>query len=195
MILAAGDFPKRGGRAWEILARAKRVVCCDSAALAYHRRFRRWPDVIVGDLDSLGARRVPCRVIHDANQDTNDLTKAIGYCRGRGWRDLTVVGATGRREDHAIGNVFRALAAGVRLVTETGTFHPVRGRAAFRVRKGTPVSVFAPDPETRMDSTGLEWPLRGVKFANLYCATLNRTTASRFAVTSDRPVFVFIAEI
>ena len=30
VILVAGDFPKRGGRAWRILAAAKRVIACDS---------------------------------------------------------------------------------------------------------------------------------------------------------------------
>ena len=52
VILAAGDFPKKGGAAWKLLAAAKRVVACDSAADAYRRRFRKWPTVIIGDLDS-----------------------------------------------------------------------------------------------------------------------------------------------
>ena len=53
VILAAGDFPKKGGTAWKLLATATRVVACDSAADAYRRRFRKWPDVIIGDLDSI----------------------------------------------------------------------------------------------------------------------------------------------
>ena len=38
VILAAGDFPKKGGTAWKLLATATRVVACDSAADAYRRR-------------------------------------------------------------------------------------------------------------------------------------------------------------
>ena len=57
---------------------------------------------------------MPCEFVRVAEQETNDLDKAIRLCRERGWGDLVVVGATGLREDHAIGNVYRALAAEVR---------------------------------------------------------------------------------
>ena len=62
VILAAGDFPRAGGAAWRLLAGAKRVVCCDGAAQAYRRRFKREPLAIVGDLDSLKEiGRASCR--------------------------------------------------------------------------------------------------------------------------------------
>ncbi|MGN0832658.1 MAG: thiamine diphosphokinase [Kiritimatiellia bacterium] len=206
VILAAGDFPRRGGAAWRLLAGAAHVVACDSAAAAYRRRFRRWPDVIVGDFDSLKCRapgsgrcaavaagRRP-DLVRCTDQETNDLEKALVCCALRGWRHPVVVGATGRREDHTLGNVFRALAYGVETVTDYGRFVPVCGRAALAVAKGAPVSVFATDPRTRMTSRGLEWPLDGVRFRNLYCATLNRTTATRLVLTATRPVYVYLAE-
>ena len=197
VILAAGDFPKKGGTAWRLLAGAMRVVACDSAADAYRRRFRKWPDVIIGDFDSVSRLSShvlrPSSFIRISDQDTNDLEKAINYCAKQGWRDPVIVGATGKREDHAIGNVFRALAYGCEIVTDTGRFVPVRGKATFKVAKGAAVSVFAPDPKTRMASKGLEWPLDEVRFRNLYCATLNRATATRVVLTSTHPVTVYIA--
>lgn len=192
VILAAGDFPKKDGVAWRLIAAARRVVACDSAAVGYRRRFGKWPTAIVGDLDSLYAQQVPCRIILDADQETNDLEKALAFCASEGWRSPVIVGATGKREDHTIGNVFRALKAQVPIVTDCGVFHPVCGRKALRARKGAGVSVFAPDPATRMTSTGLRWPLAGVRFTSLYRATLNRATGVRVTVTSDRPVFVFV---
>ena len=53
VILANGEFPKKDGAAGRLLAAAKRVVCCDGAADVYRRRFRKWPDVVIGDFDSL----------------------------------------------------------------------------------------------------------------------------------------------
>ena len=194
VILAAGDFPQKGGAAWKLLAGAKRVVACDSAADAYHRRFCKWPTVIIGDLDSVHARSVPCRVIYDADQDTNDLEKALVYCAKQGWRQPIIVGATGKREDHTLGNVFRALDYGCEIVTDTGRFVPVCDKATFKVAKGAAVSIFAPDPKTRLTSKGLEWPLDGVRFRNLYCATLNRATGTRVVLTATKPVSVFIEE-
>ena len=196
VILAAGDFPRKGGAAWKLLVGATRVVACDSAADAYRRRFRKWPTVIIGDLDSLS--RLPSHVsrppslVKVSDQDTNDLEKAMAYCIQQGWRAPVIVGATGKREDHTLGNVFRALAYNCTIVTDLGRFIPVRDKATLTVAKGAAVSVFAPDPKTRMTSKGLEWPLDEVKFRNLYCATLNRATGLRVTLTATRPVSVYI---
>ena len=198
VILAAGDFPRKGGVAWKLLAAATRVVACDSAADAYRRAFRKWPDVIIGDLDSFShpSSLIPhssSLLIRETNQDTNDLEKAMAYCAQQGWRNPVIVGATGKREDHAIGNVFRALDYGCEIVTGMGRFIPVCGKATLKVAKGAAVSIFAPDPKTRMTSKGLEWPLDAVKFRNLYCATLNRATGKRVTLTTTRPISIYIA--
>ena len=195
VILAAGDFPKTGGAAWKLLAGATHVVACDSAANAYRRRFRKWPDVIIGDLDSFSHPNlfpVPCSLIPISDQETNDLEKAMAYCARQNWRDPVIVGATGKREDHTLGNVFRALAYGCEIVTDRGRFIPVRGKAVLKVKKGAAISVFAPDPKTRMTSSGLQWPLEDVRFRNLYCATLNRATAMCVTLTASRPVSVYV---
>lgn len=194
VILAAGDFPRAGGAAWRLLAGAKRVVCCDGAAQAYRRRFKREPLAIVGDLDSLkGGRSGGARIVHVAEQETNDLAKAVRWCAAQGWKRPVIVGATGKREDHTLGNVFRALAFGLEIVTDHGRFVPFEGRLRLKVAAGAPVSVFAPDPTTRMTSKGLEWPLDGVRFDNLYCATLNRAMATTVTLTSTRRVSVWTA--
>ena len=140
VILANGGFPKKGGAAWKLLAAAKRVVCCDGAADAYRRHFRKWPSAIVGDFDSFS--RTSNRTIEQSNnrtievvpvpdQDTNDLEKAMAYCAMKGWKNPVIVGAAGKREDHTLGNVFRALDYGCEIVTDTGRFVPVCGKATF----------------------------------------------------------------
>lgn len=197
VVLAAGDFPRKGGAAWKLLAAAKRVVACDSAADAYRRRFRKWPTVVIGDLDSFSRSNLfpfPFSLIPVPDQDTNDLEKALAYCAKQGWRDPVVVGATGKREDHSLGNVFRALAYNCTIVTDHGRFVPVRDKATLAVTKGSAISVFAPDPKTRMTSKGLEWPLAPVRFRNLYCATLNRATSARVTLTTTKPVSVFVEQ-
>jgi thiamine pyrophosphokinase len=193
VVLAAGFFPRAGSAARQALESARRVVCCDGAADAFKRRLGREPDVVVGDFDSVRGRFRTAECVRVAEQETNDLDKALALCRARGWTDPLVVGATGRREDHTLGNVFRALDAGVEVLTETGRFLPVRDRATLRVAPGTAVSVFAPDRRTRMTSRGLVWPLDDVRFGSLYCATLNRASAARVEVTTTHPVSVYVA--
>ena len=133
VILANGDFPKKGGAAWEILAGAKRVVACDGASDAYCRRFGKSPFAVVGDMDSIGHHPEGSEIVTVPDQSTNDLAKAVTWCRAKGFKKLVVVGAMGKREDHLLGNVFRALDLGVEIVTEFGRFVPVAGKASFRV--------------------------------------------------------------
>ena len=195
VILAAGDFPRPGGEARRLLDAAVRVVCCDGAATTYRRETGREPAAVVGDLDSYqGAPDAP-GVVRIAEQETNDLAKAVRWCAAQGWRDPVIVGATGLREDHTIGNVFRALDLGLEIVTDYGRFVPVAERLELTAEPGAPVSIFAPDPSTRMTSEGLDWPLDGVRFTNLYCATLNRTTTGRIVLTTTRPALVFIGSL
>ena len=195
VVLAAGDFPRKGTKAWERLESSRRVVACDGAVNAYVRRFRSFPCAVVGDMDSVRHPRQiaeGCRFVKIDEQDTNDLEKAVSFCRDSGWRRIAVVGATGRREDHTLGNLFRIFDRRCVAFTDHGVFLPVDGRCSFRTRRGAAVSVFATDPRTKMTSRGLQWPLDDVRFENLFCATLNRSTASRITLTSDRPAYVFI---
>ena len=191
VILACGDFPKKGGAAWSLLEGADVVVCCDGAADVFRRKLGRDPFAVVGDCDSVKGSFG--NLVRVAEQETNDLEKAVRYCRSKGWRKPLLLGATGRREDHTIGNVFRALALGLEIVTDYGRFVPFRGRKTFACGKGAAVSIFAPDPATRMKSRGLEWPLDDVVFKNLYCATLNRATCDKIVVESDRPAIAYFA--
>lgn len=143
--------------------------------------------------DVCGAEHGGTEIRRIADQETNDLDKAIGFCRAQGWTDLVIVGATGKRTDHAIGNVYRALAAEVPIVEVEGEFIPVRGKLTFRTWKDAGISVFAPDPATRMTSRGLRWKLDGVRFTNPACATLNRASSATVTVTSTHPAFVYVA--
>ena len=189
VILAAGDFPRKGGVPRCILESASKIVCCDGAADVFRRRMHRSPDAVVGDCDSLRGRFR--NVVRIPEQETNDLEKAAGFCAASGWSDPVILGATGRRDDHSIGNVFRALSLKLEIVSESGCFVPLEGEMAFRVRQGAPVSVFVPDSRTRMKSRGLEWPLDGVRFDVLHRGTLNRAADPEIVLCSDRPVSVF----
>lgn len=190
IVLAAGEFPAKNTEPRRILDGAKRVVCCDSAADTYFKKTGLYPDAVVGDCDSLKGKFN--NVVRIAEQQTNDLEKAVKYCRERGWSDIVVLGAVGKREDHSIGNVFRALDLGVEIVTKHGRFVPVCGVKRFSVRKGAAISVFAASPSTIMKSKGLQWPLEGVEFSNLYVATLNKATHSSIQIESSEPVMLFM---
>ena len=195
-ILANGAVPQHPIPR-QILADAALLVCCDGA-LAAARALGREPDFVVGDGDSLASAdraALGDRFIHLAEQDTNDLAKAFRFVRSRASR-IAILGATGLREDHTLGNIFRlvdftAAVPDTILYTDAGTFEAVRGERTFAAQTGDAVSIFAPVPDTKVSSTGLEWPLAGVSLADLWAGTLNRTTGPSFTLRTDKPILVY----
>ncbi len=191
VILANGSFPRRKCLL-ETLRAAARIVCCDGAASALLRAGLE-PDLVVGDLDSLDPalrKRFGKRLIHESEQETNDLSKAFRACMARDWRDIVILGAGGRREDHLLGNasllpMFAAAGAEVRMETDYGTFLPVLKSASFRRTAGTKVSIFSFHPEMPITATGLKYPLDKLRLPFWWCGTLNETTAPEFSLAFD----------
>ncbi len=175
VILADGEYPAEGIPA-ALLAQARYVVCCDGAADAYtaHGGI---PSAIVGDGDSI-SRTTAQRfrdILHIVpDQETNDLTKAFSFCMEQGRRELTILGATGGREDHAIGNIALladyARQADVQMVTPYGVFNAVEGAATFDSMPRQQVSIFTIVPGTRISVRGLRYtpPDRGIPFVVRY---------------------------
>ena len=129
IIVADGSFPQHE-IPLDLLRNAEKIVCCDGGAGALVN-FGLEPSAIVGDMDSLNedlAKRFSDRIFRDDNQDTNDLTKAVAWCRNSGYTDIIITGATGKREDHTIGNISLLAeyceSVKVKMVTDTGYFLP-----------------------------------------------------------------------
>lgn len=198
VIVADGTFPEH-----EIpkgyLRNAERIVCCDGSAknlidAGYI------PEAIVGDMDSLGndlAKRFTDRIFADDDQETNDLTKAVNWCIERGYNDLVIVGATGKREDHTIGNI-SLLAEYIKLtsvimVTDSGIFIPIERRTEISSFKGQQVSIFSINPETEITTSGLRFPLLKTKVKNWWAATLNEATGTSFEIIfKGGPIILFL---
>ena len=191
VILANGSFPRRKCLL-ETLRAAARIVCCDGAA-ANLLRAGLEPDLVVGDLDSLDPalkKRFGERLLHESEQETNDLSKAFRACMARGWTLIVILGAGGRREDHLLGNasllpMFAAAGADVRMETDYGTFLPVLSSASFRRPSGTKVSIFSFHPEMPVTATGLVYPLDKLRLPFWWCGTLNETNAPEFSLAFD----------
>ncbi|WP_455671746.1 thiamine diphosphokinase [Phocaeicola sp.] len=195
IILADGDFPSHP-LAVDWLNRCPFVVCCDGAANAYIRSGH-IPSAIVGDGDSLLAdvREKYGRLIHsEAEQETNDLSKAFRFCLLQGRKRITIMGATGKREDHTLGNI-SLLAdymeqAEVNMLTDHGMFTPVSDDCFFESYRGQQVSVFNMNA-TELSGEGLAYPLS--VFTNWWQGTLNEATGNRFFIHVCGKVLVFRA--
>lgn len=198
-VVANGVF-RVGRRFRALLGGAELVVACDGAAdrLAAAGIV---PDVVVGDLDSISQEALadfPGAVLREDEQETNDLSKALRFCRGRKAREVMVLGASGGREDHLIGNVFRlADFAGdfdkLAMATPHGIFAAFSRQISFDAGEAAQISVFTPFADAKMRSFGLRWPLDGVRFSSPAAATLNEATGGRVRIETDRPAIVYVA--
>jgi len=187
VIIADGSFPSHA-IPLDYIKNAERIVCCDGSAdntvLA-----GLIPDAIVGDMDSLSeelANRFADRLSPDDDQTTNDLTKAVAWCINSGYNNLVIVGATGKREDHTIGNISLLVEyineVNVIMVTDTGLFIPILKSTSLSSFQGQQISIFSIDPETEITSSGLKYPLVGTKIKNWWFATLNEALGDTFSL-------------
>jgi thiamine pyrophosphokinase len=185
VIVADGVFPQHSVPLG-YLKKAKNIICCDGGTqnLLLSGRI---PDAIIGDMDSLNAdliNRFSDRIYRDENQDINDLTKAVVWCSKMGYTDIIIVGATGKREDHTLGNISLLVEyAGymnVIMATDTGVFQPLLRSTHLSSFEGQQVSIFSIDPETEITSHGLRYPLKQTKLRNWWSATLNEALEETF---------------
>lgn len=208
-----GQFPKKEYPLY-LLESADYVVCCDGALDTYLRHFRgrnlRRPDVVVGDMDSLSkktAERFRDIAVKIDEQETNDQSKAFHYILEH-FPDVDtihILGATGKREDHTIGNLSLLMeyaremrrqdcgrTVSVDIVSDWSTAFAITDSCTLDVGEGRSVSIICPDNSLNIKSEGLVWPTDNVVFDNLWQATLNRASADRISLTFSHPSIALI---
>ena len=197
VILADGGFPVHR-IPLSYLRDTEHIICCDGSAERLLVTGLE-PEAIVGDLDSLDpaiAERFADRLYKDSEQDTNDLTKAVKWCIRKGYKEIVILGATGKREDHTVGNISLlteyAKEINVIMVTDTGTFTPLLINRMVTSFPGQQISIFSVSPETEITSTGLKYPLNKFKPLNWWAATLNESEGDSFELNfAEGPVIVY----
>ena len=204
VILAAGDFPTHPVPL-QALREADFVVCCDSAyGTVKNARLGIGDYVVVGDGDSLSEAdkaALDSRWIEVGEQDYNDLHKAMEYATKQFTihnSQFTVIGATGRREDHTIGNISYLITfadehpgADIEMLTDYGRFVATTGRRTFASFPRQQVSIFTMTPDIPINAIGLKWPLDGFHARLWWQATLNEALGDNFTLDSEGRIIVF----
>ena len=191
VILANGDFPEHE-IPLSFLKTAQCIICCDGATeklLAFGRE----PEWIVGDLDSISEELKECFfsiLFQSLDQETNDLTKSVQFCIKNGWDRITILGATGKREDHTIGNLSLLADYGknaqVQLLTNYGVFNPQSQSTVYESYPGQQVSIFSLSPTTLFTTQNLVYPLQKRTLTSWWQGTLNEAAADSFNIIVDQ---------
>ena len=197
VILANGSFPEH-----EIplafLQNADRIICCDGAIVNL-LNFGIEPDYIVGDLDSISEelkKRFSPILFHDPSQEINDLTKSVHFCVKHGWKEITILGATGKREDHTLGNLSLltdyAEQANVQLLTDYGVFNPQSVSSSYESFPKQQVSIFSLTPTTIFSFQNLAYPITKQALSSWWQGTLNEALGNHFDIEiNEGKILVF----
>jgi thiamine pyrophosphokinase len=191
VILANGRFPSHP-IPLEVLNNASRIICCDGS-VENIEMIGLEPSAIVGDLDSVPEnlkQKYANRVFFNPDQDTNDLTKAILWCNERGFKSITILAGTGKRDDHTIGNIglltrYCKLGLDVKMVTDFGTFVPLLTSARLESYTGQQVSIFSFNNATRITTRNLKYPIADSPLPEPWMGTLNESLGEWFEIEFD----------
>jgi thiamine pyrophosphokinase len=127
------------------------------------------PDVIIGDLDSISpaakkyftAKKVKINLIVDQNR--NDVEKCIGYAIGKGVKDISIVGFSGKRFDHTINNlsVLKKFhwKANIKVYEKGFEYFFINGKIEFNCKPGDIISLIALPKASGVKTKGLKYPL------------------------------------
>jgi len=166
LILANGKSPNKR-LLKKFLPAADWFICADGGANTA-ARFDCVPDLIIGDLDSIKKETLAVfsnvAVMKLKDQNSTDLEKALTAAIRMKLHDIIVLGATGGRLDHAIGNL-SALAkfstkAHITFIDNAGKFFSVNRSVEFSLPKGTIISLLPLSHCSGIVTKGLKWNLK-----------------------------------
>ena len=198
VIICDGTFPKSEYPRY-IIRTADFIICCDGALSKFIKHSEkifgteRLPDLVIGDMDTLSAamqKKYADIIIREDEQEHNDQTKAVRWALSNltGIGFIHILGATGGRADHTIGNLSllmeytRMFDLGdiqIETVTDEGTIFPVTDTVEFDCGVGREISIFSPDSSLRIISEGLAYKTDDVIFDNWWKATLNKASEDK----------------
>lgn len=195
ILLADGNYPVHPVPL-HLLHSGAPVVCCDGAANRFVAEGG-VPLAIVGDGDSLSAearsRFADCLHIVE-EQETNDLAKAVNYIRERGETDIVILGATGKRECHTLGNIawlmeYHRRGLRVVMLTDHCEMRPMSHTQTFDVQTGQQVSIINFGAR-RLRSEGLRYPL--YDFDAWWQGTLNEALSTEVTIHAEGDYLVIL---
>lgn len=166
LVIANGD-PPSAALLDELREGAALVVAADGGARSA-LALGVMPDIVTGDLDSLGDARAaipPDRIRPNPDPNATDLEKAVALCLEEGCDAVDITGTGGGRADHALANLSVLARFGrrarVRMVDERFAIELVDGEAEVEGPEGTVVSLVALGRCEGVTTSGLRWQLDG----------------------------------
>jgi len=188
IVVADGLFPS-ASCLLEMLNNAETVIACDGAVQSLIDHGIE-PHAIVGDMDSISKElyfKYADRIHTDNDFEYNDLTKAINYARETGESEVLIIGATGLREDHTLGNIsllidYMPMFKRVEMASDYGLFTPINQTTTFPCQTGQQISFFSMKAGSLVTTHKLRYPLKDKDLTAWWQGTLNEALEDEFSL-------------
>lgn len=140
------------------------IICATDGAYKYLEKHNIIPDFIAGDFDSLLEIPKEIEVIQTPDQDFTDFDKILQILHDKGFINIHVFGASGKEQDHFLGNLHTAICWKNKLEI---TFFDNHGRYFLAKQKTTiydclhkTISLIPLPKVTGISTLGLQYPLK-----------------------------------
>ncbi|WP_313580865.1 thiamine diphosphokinase [Chishuiella sp.] len=83
------------------------MIFCTDGALNYLDKLNIKPNIVSGDFDSINTNKISddIEIIATPNQEDTDFAKALDIIIDKGFESVDVFGASGKQQDHFLGNL------------------------------------------------------------------------------------------
>ena len=174
------------------------LICATDGAYQFLKEQEIKPDFISGDFDSLETIPKDIEVIHTPNQDFTDFDKMLKILFDKGYKKIDIYGASGKEQDHFLGNLHTAIQWKNKLNL---TFFDNHSRY-FLADKSTSISncidktvSLVPFPKAKKITTeGLQYPLQNEDLTfGKRIGTRNKAITNNIKITFESgELFIFI---
>lgn len=192
VIVANGQFPTHS-LPLSVIDNAETLICTDGA-LEKLMQYGKIPQLVIGDMDSLTEE--PPEGIesnHVPDQHNTDLEKAINYCIQHRIKAVSIVGATGLRDDHHFANILLPLhynkEINLSIITDLYGISVSQGKKSFPSFKGQTVSLFSLSPVI-ITSHNLKYKLKNERLKSPAQGVSNESLGNTFSIQSSEPIII-----
>ena len=194
IILANGLFPS-SSTPLEILENAGTVICTDGA-INKLESLGLMPHIIIGDLDSMDSNvEFKGLIVHDTNQSNTDLEKSLDWVIANNIEKLTILGATGLREDMTIANHYILFDYYDKLesnfIVKSQIEYSQIPNYSIPARNQKLTDEFVKNFKTIVSIRNLKYPINNSELNPSSKAISNQSLAEQFEVNSSGPILVF----
>ncbi|NHZ85149.1 MAG: thiamine diphosphokinase [Planctomycetia bacterium] len=195
VIIANGKYPSHPYPI-EMIDKAKTIICTDGSANKL-KKHGFDPTLVIGDMDSIKNIRdfTKSEFIHIPRQDNTDLEKVFDYCMKYGIKEVSLLGATGIRDDLALANMILLIQyynkLKIKMVTDIYTIECIKGKNTFASFPQQSISLMAVYRVKSVTTKGLKFSLKKQSMIPSGMGLSNLSTASRFTINTSGKLLLF----